>query len=1156
MKYYLNRFDNIAAHVCLLMLAVFSQGLCAQEIPELQTSYGHEARVNKLTFSKDGEFLLSASEDQTVRLWNGRTYKLIRLFQHPAPVSDVTISSDNKRVVTAADQIYIWDRLTGMLIRTIEGAETIVSFDPTGSYLLTGNQLRDAATLELIHDFGKKVDKAAFHPEQPLLAIASGRIIYRYQLPVRTGSAGAATGTGLVLLDSFNVFRVHELNSVSLNRVGSIPSYEWSYSSDTWYEYFGPAPDSKPQPYSVTSLIFCENKIIWGDKLVQGKYDMYGSNLVGYVNAWEWEKQVTAEEQDMPPEEKDRLENMPEDWKEQWQLGKEIQMCSFQNFIPYALAYHPGQKYLVAGGCIPQYPVLKLALIDPETFTSVTPQPVSGPPGNVQDLAVHPRKEQVLIAGISRQFLSREIEGDIRYLDFGAQNAGYRLLQDYQYANVEIGNTLKPNLVRLAPNGKTLLLAAEGHLYFFDLGRGELVHRVPLIEPEERAARKVGFDEEYSYLFEDFLKAEAIEAVFTRDGEHLIVERQWIETIDQIPARRISIKRLNLQTYQWETTYVNEIFKYAYENPSIIQDPEGNYLLIPESENENDRITVYNIRTGEAVRRPALVEHVDNWPTPWLTPAESMRTALPFKVEAEGNSLIYTPAGGAPIRFEEHTGALIDWQLDEQHQRLYSIGEDGFLRIGSLNNGREIAYLQLFGGSQYLIGTPDNYYLCTPAAAQGLSFIHKGVSYSFEEFDLNYNRPDKVLEALSSPEKELIEAYHRAYKKRLAVMEIEEEQLNVNRLRPVIQFVDLSAVPQYTDRETCKIDLQILDHPLPMAVLHTWVNGVPVGHLNGEMLQERIAGGLLTIDLELTPGPNRIEISVEDQSGVESQRIETFVTFQGTERPDLYVIAVGVSKFAESDFNLQFAHKDAQDLSNLLTDADRLFEHVFVETLFDESVTVANVRQLKERLMNSRARDRVVLFIASHGVLDENLDYYLATHPMDFTKPGDRGLPYAELEALLDGIPARQKLLLIDACHSGEVDKDNIRLSEEAVIEGEVTFRSFGGRNLVEKQVGLANSFDLMKRLYADLRRGTGATVISATSGAAYAIEGGGYNNGIFTYSLLQGLTGKKADLNQDGQISVSELEDYVSSRVPVLTGGAQQPTSRIVNLSNDWRIW
>lgn len=36
----------------------------------------------------------------------------------------------------------------------------------------------------------------------------------------------------------------------------------------------------------------------------------------------------------------------------------------------------------------------------------------------------------------------------------------------------------------------------------------------------------------------------------------------------------------------------------------------------------------------------------------------------------------------------------------------------------------------------------------------------------------------------------------------------------------------------------------------------------------------------------------------------------------------------------------------------------------------------------------------------------------------------------------------------------------------------------------------------------------------------------------------------------------VSELQTYLSRRVPELTNGQQQPTSRLENIANDWRVW
>jgi len=46
------------------------------------------------------------------------------------------------------------------------------------------------------------------------------------------------------------------------------------------------------------------------------------------------------------------------------------------------------------------------------------------------------------------------------------------------------------------------------------------------------------------------------------------------------------------------------------------------------------------------------------------------------------------------------------------------------------------------------------------------------------------------------------------------------------------------------------------------------------------------------------------------------------------------------------------------------------------------------------------------------------------------------------------------------------------------------------------------------------------------------------------------------ADANNDGQVSVSELKDYVSVEVERLTNGAQKPTSRRESLEFDWRLW
>ena len=102
----------------------------------------------------------------------------------------------------------------------------------------------------------------------------------------------------------------------------------------------------------------------------------------------------------------------------------------------------------------------------------------------------------------------------------------------------------------------------------------------------------------------------------------------------------------------------------------------------------------------------------------------------------------------------------------------------------------------------------------------------------------------------------------------------------------------------------------------------------------------------------------------------------------------------------------------------------------------------------------------------------------------------------------------------------------------------------------------MENTSELSKALFTDLRRGTGATVISSAGGKEYAMESDAWKNGLFTYCLIHGLKDSAADTNKDGKIVLSELQQYLREEVTNLSNGAQKPTSRIENLSMDFKIW
>ena len=252
---------------------------------------------------------------------------------------------------------------------------------------------------------------------------------------------------------------------------------------------------------------------------------------------------------------------------------------------------------------------------------------------------------------------------------------------------------------------------------------------------------------------------------------------------------------------------------------------------------------------------------------------------------------------------------------------------------------------------------------------------------------------------------------------------------------------------------------------------------------------------------------------------------------------------------------MNYAAKDANDLTDLFETKKDKFENIHIIKVLDHDATKENILKTKEELQKTNINDLVIIYTAGHGFLDDNLDYFFATTDIDVLEPAKKGLSYEELESLLEGIPARKKLLLMDACHSGEIDYDEYDLYIENMGEN-VVARSVYVSKTSASHIGLDNSFRLMKELFADLRRGSGAVVISSAGGVEYAFESDELKNGVFTYVLINALKSMKANSNTDKVITISELQKYVMKTVSELTSGKQNPTARRENLEFDFEVW
>ena len=492
-----------------------------------------------------------------------------------------------------------------------------------------------------------------------------------------------------------------------------------------------------------------------------------------------------------------------------------------------------------------------------------------------------------------------------------------------------------------------------------------------------------------------------------------------------------------------------------------------------------------------------------------------------------------------------------------------------FFDIGT---GEKLYSLIAIDSADYLILTPDKYYMCSKNAASKLSWLVGDRLYSFDQFDLQYNRPDIVLERLGNPDTALIKMYRKAYEKRLRKSGFNEAMFSSEWHTPEMKILNSDILNSPTDQSILHLEICGTDSKYYLNRLQVWVNDVPLYGANGlSLLEEKTDSIVKMININLSTGENNIKVSCVNDKGVESLKESADIVYnpQKPAKPDLYIIAMSVSDYKDKRFDLRYAAKDGNDIASLfgsLAAPEGDYGKVFIDTLFNKRAIRKNFFNLKQKLSASKVDDEVVVYVSGHGLLDKEMDFYFATYDIDFRNPEKRGISFDDLESILDGIPARKKLLMMDACHSGEVDKEetSVMLASNTEKSSDITFRgnikeyNFKGIDSKTTQSGISlnNSFELMQELFAGLDQGTGTTVISAAAGKGYALESPQWNNGVFTYSILNGLKNKAADKNKDGVITISELKDYSIKQVQLLTGGKQKPTVRKESVNFDWKIW
>ena len=108
------------------------------------TLEGHKDSVNAIAITPNGKYVVSGSNDRSIQIWNLETGEFIRALKgHEGWVNAVAVTPDGKHVVSGSSDrtIRIWSLESGELAKTLEGHDdwvNTVAVTPNGKYIISG----------------------------------------------------------------------------------------------------------------------------------------------------------------------------------------------------------------------------------------------------------------------------------------------------------------------------------------------------------------------------------------------------------------------------------------------------------------------------------------------------------------------------------------------------------------------------------------------------------------------------------------------------------------------------------------------------------------------------------------------------------------------------------------------------------------------------------------------------------------------------------------------------------------------------------------------------------------------------------------------------------------------------------------------------------
>ncbi len=547
------------------------------------------------------------------------------------------------------------------------------------------------------------------------------------------------------------------------------------------------------------------------------------------------------------------------------------------------------------------------------------------------------------------------------------------------------------------------------------------------------------------------------------------------------------------------------------------------YLVAPLSETNGVKLTDWSHRTDPKLNGAAIkLEQYENSRSVALSPDGAY-----FALGADWKLRVFDRSGS--LRWEIPSPGIV-WGVNYSGDGRWVVAAygDGTIRWHRASDGAEqLAFFPHADRSRWVMWTPTGYYDASPGAEDMIGWhLNRGKDNASDFFPASrfrnqFYRPDVLARVFDTgSEGEALRLANIDAGRRTQVVSVAEV------LPPVVNIVSpVDGISVSTPVVTLRYNTRTPDDA-PVTNIRVRVNGLAVALPDMRNLAiAASAGGEQVINVPIPSQDSEILLFAENRNGI-SVPASLRLTWAGQEtgqdqefvfKPKLYVLAVGVSKYQNPDFNLGLADKDATDFAHAFQNQEgKLYGKVSVRLLTNETATKEDVLDGLDWLQREvTSRDVGVMFIAGHGMNDNAGAYYFLPYNTDLDRLKRTGVAQSDIKNTLNML-AGKALFFVDTCHAGN-----------ALGTGKT--RAIGG------------STDAFVNELASAENGV--IVFSSSTGKQLSQEDPKWGNGAFTKAVVEGLNGK-AEIGKSGKITHKGLDYYVTERVKELTHGQQSPVS------------